>query len=481
MQLADLLQNLEIDVKNFHDVEVMGITANSKLVKPQWLFVAKKGVAHDGNQFAAEVVQAGASVILSSIDNPALEGVVQLIHPDVEKIEEILVNRFYGHPAEKLFLVGITGTNGKTTTAFLVHHLLNPCGMIGTVKWIIGDKVLPATHTTPDFITLTKLLHDMAANECKSAVMEVSSHALEQGRVKGIPFDVAVFTNLTQDHLDYHKTMEAYAAAKKKLFTSLEGMAIINADDPWHWMMVEHCKSPILTYGFSGKLSAAELKLHPQGIEFTVHFEGETAICRSQLIGRFNVYNLLAATAVGLTFGLTLEETLRRLESFERVPGRLERVPNVKNLNIFVDYAHTDDALKNVLETLQEVKTGRLITVFGCGGNRDAGKRPKMAAVAEALSDIVIVTTDNPRNEDPHAIITQITSGFQKKDRALIHADREEAIRAAIRMATPQDIILIAGKGHETVQIFKDRTLPFDDREVARQACSMLDSATCLP
>ncbi len=306
--------------------------------------------------------------------------------------------------------------------------------------------------------------------------MEVSSHALDQGRVQGIEFDVAVFTNLTQDHLDYHASMEAYAEAKAELFTNLkEGkkrflkVAVINADSPYSAQMIAHSPARILRYGVEGEcdLRAASIALTPEGTTFTVEYLGQKEQVASSLIGRFNVYNLLAAAGVGLARGIPLKQIAAALSSFARVPGRLESVPNARGLPIFVDYAHTDDALLNVLKTLKEFKKGRLITVFGCGGSRDPLKRPKMGAAVEAHADLAIITSDNPRSEDPLKIIDAILAGLKTPEKALVIPDREMAIRRAIELAHPDDLILIAGKGHETYQIFSDRTIDFDDRLIA--------------
>lgn len=446
----------------------MTISANSKSVGPGALFIAKKG------KYIAEAVQGGAVAIVTDLYDPFLENVVQVITPDIDRAEILLAKTFYQSPAERLHLIGITGTNGKTTTSYLIKHLLDPCGLIGTIEWLAGDKVFPSTHTTPDFLTNLKLFHEMVEQGCKHAVMEVSSHALAQGRVREIPFDTAIFTNLTQDHLDYHHTMEEYGEAKAKLFNMLssDASAIYNRDDPAYEKILAGCKAKRFSYGLFNKadLEAGEIKLSSQGTEFTLQYQGKKAQVSTPLIGRFNAYNILAAISACLCLDIPLDEIVLRLKAFSRIPGRLERVSNPKNLHIFVDYAHTDDALKNVLETLNEFKEGRLITVFGCGGNRDQAKRPKMAAVAEALSDFVIVTSDNPRQEDPEEIMRQIVAGFQDRSRYTIDLNRSSAIAKAVQMATPQDIVLIAGKGHETYQIFSEKTIPFDDRQVARQA-----------
>lgn len=489
IKLKKLLKGISVKaIKGSKEVEIAGLCANSKLVAPGDLFIAKKGLTHDGARFIPDAIAAGASAILTDLYDPFFSDTVQIIHPDVASIEAAIAKTFYGHTSDKLFLVGITGTNGKTTTSYLIRHLFEalkvPCGLIGTIEWIVGEHVFPSGLTTSDILQNYKLFHDMVSKKCQACVMEVSSHALEQGRVRDIEFDVAVFTNLTQDHLDYHKTMEEYAKAKAKLFSTMfpQGekpfpkKAVVNADSPYFSQMVESCPASILSYGIEqpSDLSARNIHLSVDGTEFDVHYGNKILPFKTFLIGRFNVYNLLAAIGVGLSRNFPLEQILQTLIAFKAVPGRLERVLNDKGLDIFVDYAHTDDALHNVLTTLKELKKGRLITVFGCGGNRDAGKRPKMGAVVEALSDLVIITSDNPRHEDPEEIIRHILSGLKTPANALVIVDRKEAIRRAIQVAKPGDILLIAGKGHENYQIFSDQTISFDDRIAAKKACDQI-------
>lgn len=483
VKLKKLLKHIPVQaVKGSKEIEITGLASNSKLVAPGNLFIAKKGLNVDGAQFIPQAIAAGASAILTDLYDPFFPHITQLIHPDVAAIEAALAKEFYGHPSEHLFLVGITGTNGKTTTSYLIRQLMEQhkerCGLIGTIEWIVGQHVFPSSRTTPDVLQNNKLLHDMVASHCQGCVMEVSSHALDQRRVQSLEFDVAVFTNLTQDHLDYHQTMEHYALAKNKLFASLKKQqtAIVNADSPYCDAMLAECQAQVIRYGIDAPcdLRASSLKLSSQGMEFDIVFRGSFQHFTSPLIGRYNVYNLLAAIGVGLCRGYALPEIALALQNFSGVPGRLERVTNAHQLNIFVDYAHTEDALHNVLNTLRELKRGRLITVFGCGGNRDADKRPKMGAVAEALSDIAIVTSDNPRQEDPQEIIRQILTGLKRPGEALVIVDREEAIRRAIEIAKAEDIVLIAGKGHENYQIFSHQTIDFDDRVVASKACAMI-------
>jgi UDP-N-acetylmuramoyl-L-alanyl-D-glutamate--2,6-diaminopimelate ligase len=478
VKLKKLLKNIPVQaVKGgSKEIEISGLSSNSKLVAPGDLFIAKKGLTHDGARFIPDAIAAGAVAILTDLYDPFID-VVQIIHPDVASVEAEIAKEFYGHPTDHLFLIGITGTNGKTTTSYLIRHLFEknrePCGLIGTIEWIVGNHVFPSEITTPDILQNQKCFYEMKEHGCKNCVMEVSSHALDQGRVRSIAFDVAIFTNLTQDHLDYHQTMEQYAKAKASLFSSAKS-AIINVDSAYAAQMVG--SKNILRYGLEQPcdLTARNVELSASGLKCEIAFRDEVLPFSSQLIGRFNVYNLLAAIGAGLVRGLKLQQILHALSSFTTVPGRLERVLNEHGMNIFVDYAHTDDALSNVLQTLNELKKGQLITVFGCGGNRDAGKRPKMGAVVEALSDLFIVTSDNPRHEDPEEIIRQILAGLKSPGRALVLVDREEAIRRAVQMATPEDIVLIAGKGHENTQIFSDQTIAFDDRAVARASLAKI-------
>ncbi len=486
VKLKNLLKNIQVkEVRGSRELEITGLCANSKLIAPGNLFIAKKGLTHDGARFIPDAIAAGATAILTDFYDPFFPDVVQIIHPDVAAIEAELAKEYYAQPSNRLFLIGITGTNGKTTTAYLVRHLFEqlgqPCGLIGTIESIVGQHIYPSGQTTPDILQNYKLFHDMVSSDCTSCVMEVSSHALEQNRVQSIEFDVAVFTNLTQDHLDYHQTMDAYADAKTKFFSSLKTgekphakTAIINVDSQYSQHMLSACSSSILTYGIqhNADLTAFGIHLTASGMTFEVNFRGDCHQLVSPLIGRFNVYNLLAAIGVGLARGFALPDIISALSTFHKVPGRLERVPNGKKLNIFVDYAHTDDALQNVLTTLREITTGRLITVFGCGGNRDQAKRPKMGAVVEQYSDLAIITSDNPRHENPEEIIRHILTGLNNPANALVIPDREEAIYRAVQIAKPDDVLLIAGKGHETYQIFSHQTIDFDDRSIAQKACS---------
>ncbi len=482
MKLKELIKQIpDLEVKGFKDVEISGLSAHSKFVAPGNLFIAKRGKSYDGTKFILEAVDAGAVCVLTDLYDPSLP-VVQLIHSDVTYVESELAAFFYGFPSKVLPVIGITGTNGKTTTSYLIKYLLDtmqhPAGLIGTVEWIVGDHHYPSTMTTPDVITNQKLLKEMIACGCKTAVMEVSSHALDQKRVDPIDFHAAVFTNLTQDHLDYHGTMQQYAICKKRLFDKLlpSKYAIVNQDDPKYSFMIKDCKAKIITYGIHphADLHALEIQMSQEGSHMQIGYQGRNYPFYWKLIGKHNVYNLLAALGVGLSFSFSIEEMLKVLKNFKKVPGRLEKVDNQLGFSIFVDYAHTDDALLNVLMTLRELKQGRIVTVFGCGGNRDRGKRRKMGQVAQSLSDVVVVTSDNPRNEDPQDIIREILEGMPQKEAVLVELDRKRAIERAIEIARPQDMILIAGKGHENYQIFSDQKVPFDDREIALEICKKI-------
>lgn len=466
-----------VKFKSAKDPEITGISSNSKLVAPGNLFIAKKGFSDDGNHYIREATRAGASAILTDLFDPSLKEVIQVIHPNPKAIEGDLAANFYHNPSDALFMVGITGTNGKTTTSFLVKYLLDhlngaETGLIGTIEYIVGQQRYQAIRTTPDVLTNQKMLKEMCHQGCKSAVMEVTSHALDQGRVNNLRFDVAIFTNLSLDHLDYHKTMDAYAAAKNRLFSELNpSYAVANADSPWLEKILNGYKGKIVTYGIenASDLRALKLKLTSQGTTFTLLHQGKSFNVEIPLVGRFNVYNCLAAIGACLPLQ-PIEKIISLLTQAPSVPGRLEPVPNPLNLKIYVDFAHTDDALQNVLVSLSEFKTGKLITVFGCGGDRDRSKRALMAMSAEKYSDHCIITSDNPRTENPEEICKEIATGFKNRCYE-IELDRKKAIAKAIEMASPNDIILIAGKGHETSQVFAYKTIEFNDRKVAEELC----------
>jgi len=481
MKLKRLLKEIPVhEVKGSREVEITGISAHSRSVAPGNLFVARRGHESNGADYIPEALEAGAAAILTDIFDPSLR-VTQVIDPDVPRLEAAMAAEFYHHPSRDLFMVGITGTNGKTTTASLVRQMLDGlglrCGLIGTIEYIIGSARYPASLTTPDVTTNQKILREMVLSDCKAAAMEVSSHALAQRRTAQLAFDVGVYTNLSLDHLDYHGSMEEYAKAKARLFASGPGAphwAVINRDDLWAEQVLADYTGSLITYSLTDKgadLFADEIELGPDQISCTVHCRGQTERFQAPLVGRFNLYNLLAAIGVGVVRGATLEQMAPLFPTVEPAEGRLERVPNHLGIEIYVDFAHTPDALEQVLHALGETAKGRIITLFGCGGDRDKSKRAPTCRVATDLSDHTIVTSDNPRTEDPQSICQQIYEGRVPDSSCEIVVDRREAIKRAIEMAKPGDVVLIAGKGHETAQIFAHRTIEFDDREVAREVC----------
>lgn len=489
MKLKKILSKISgCQVRGSKEINITGISANSKLIAPGNLFIAKKGRTYDGGLYISEAIEAGACAIVTDLFNPSLKHIVQVIHPEVVSIEGALAANYYEHPSKELFVVGITGTNGKTTTSFIVKNLLDRflgrCGLIGTIEYIVGTHRYQATHTTPDVTSNHKMLREMISQNCRAAVMEVTSHALDQGRVNKIDFDIAIFSNLTRDHLDYHGTMENYCAAKSRLFRQLgwetskkkhPKWAIVNQDSPWTPQLLQGCSVNILTYGIDtpADLQASHLSFEQQKTRAKVTYQGKTIDCCWPLVGRFNVYNCLAAMAVVLTQNIPLETIVEYMNQLPAVRGRLEPVKNQLGLKIYVDFAHADDALKNVMETLKGLQTnGRLIVVFGCGGDRDRTKRPQMAKVCESYADFCIVTSDNPRTEDPHKICEEIIQGFTKREIYQVEIDRRTAIQRAIAIASSDDIILIAGKGHETYQIFAHKTIEFDDCQVAADLCA---------
>ncbi len=484
MKLKVLLKNLpQIDVKGSKEIEVSGIASHSKVVAPGDLFIARRGAAYDGNRFIPEAINSGAVCIFSDVFDPSIRGVTQLIAKDLSQVEALLAAHFWSWPSKELQMVGITGTSGKTTTSYLVHHLFHhfmiPAGLIGTVEYITGVRHCEAPRTTPDVVTNQRLLRDIVKSGAKACVMEVSSHALVQGRVDEIGFDTAIFTNLSHDHLDYHKTMEEYAKAKNLLFRSLaptrslEPVAIFNVADPWVKKVSEGTRARCMTFGIEQEADvvASDIRTQSTHTTFVLSYAGQSVPVTLPLIGRYNVENGLAAAATFIARGYALEEIARGLSTATPPPGRLERVDNPLDLKIYVDYAHKEDALRKVLQTVRASTPGRLIVVFGCGGDRDREKRPKMARAAEELADFCFVTSDNPRSEDPLAIIREIASGFTTFRYTLL-PDREEAIHGAIDMATPDDLVLIAGKGHEKYQVFASATVPFDDCVVVREYCN---------
>lgn len=465
-------------------LEIDALTADSREAGPGKLFAAIRGTSMDGHRFIRDVLEKGASAILAETTPPAdlPESVAWLHVPDSRAAIAVLAATFQGEPSGELKLAGITGTNGKTTTAFLLHHIMRAewhrAGLLGTIIVDDGETRTPAKHTTPGSIELNAILANFRDNACRGAVMEVSSHGIHQKRVHHVAFDAAVFTNLTQDHLDYHGTIEKYMEAKASWFHDLAAdpqgkkpTAVINTDDARGNDLAKALdgKMPVIRYGFNVNCDfrANNFQQKRDGMSFELAAKGKTFLVRAPLIGRFNAYNILAAIAAAAACGIKPRQAIAALADSQQVPGRMENVGNSGGATVFVDYAHTPDALENACRTLKELDPRRLITVFGCGGDRDKSKRPLMAAAAARFSDAIVITSDNPRSEDPEAIIREIEKGLPKKCTHVSMADRADAIDAAIANALSGDIVLIAGKGHETYQQFADRTIDFDDRKKA--------------
>ncbi|MBV9462784.1 MAG: UDP-N-acetylmuramoyl-L-alanyl-D-glutamate--2,6-diaminopimelate ligase [Verrucomicrobiae bacterium] len=461
--------------------EVTGIQYDSRRVTPGQVFVALRGERTDGHQFVEQAIHQGAAAVVVEKQGFTSSRVTSVQVTDTVEALAKLSAAFYEHPTQALKMIGVTGTNGKTTTTFMIKSLLEnhdlPSGLIGTIRYELGERQIPADRTTPQSSDLQQMFAQMRRCGCKAAVMEVSSHSLSQKRVAGIDFDVAVFTNLTQDHLDYHKTMDAYFEAKAILFAGLgqgrktEASAVINADDSYAARFKKSVPAGIrtLTYGIESDadFKASDLKLTLSGADFALEAEGAKWPVHLPLCGRYNVSNALAAIAAARALGLPLKSLATCLKDVPQVPGRMEAVRAGQPFHVFVDYAHTDDALRNVASTLKEIGEGRLLLVFGCGGNRDEGKRPKMGRVASELADYSIITSDNPRREDPAAIARAIEQGFAESSKREVILDRQKAIARALELARPGDCVLIAGKGHETYQEFEDTRVPFDDRDCA--------------
>jgi UDP-N-acetylmuramoyl-L-alanyl-D-glutamate--2,6-diaminopimelate ligase len=472
------------------DFPVAGITADSRQVREGFVFVAVAGTQTDGADYAKQAVEKGARLVVSHrpIDGVSAVVVVEQANLALAK----LAWTFYGiddlQSQGKLTIYGVTGTNGKTTFCYLFQYLANKlgrrCARFGTVEYDLLTEKVEASHTTPDTMQLASLIRRACDNGADSIVMEVSSHALDQGRAAGLIFSHGAFTNLTGDHLDYHKTMENYLAAKLILFKSLpaNGSSVVNADDPSAMKVLDASKTRHITYGIENpkaSLVARDLKMTSAGTTGVFEFEGKKLNFHSPFIGKHNVSNVLAAVGMGLGAGFDFKAMVDLIPTMSGAPGRLERVPNRCGFEVFVDYAHTDDGLVNVLSSLKPLVTNKLIVVFGCGGDRDRTKRPRMAKVAQNYGDVVIVTSDNPRTENPDAIIEEIMTGFtpEFRPRVRVEADRTKAIGLAVELASAGDIILLAGKGHETYQIIGKEKIHFDDREKVAEFMSQKKAA----
>ncbi len=466
---------------------VTGLAMDSRQVQAGDCFLACQGTLQHGREYIDQALKLGAGAVLIEADHPltstsSIGAVPWIAVPDLRAQAGIIADRFYGHPSAALLVIGVTGTNGKTSISHFIAQAVNdtwrrgPCGVLGTLGYGLLPRLESATTTTPDPITLHRLLAELRDRQARSVVLEVSSHGLEQGRVAGIKFAIAVFTNLGRDHLDYHGSMEAYGQAKLRLFQRPDlRAAVINLDDPFGQAILTELPSGVRVFGYtlgptapSGcpAVGATHLAMSKQGVMMEIVAPSGRGILKSSLLGRFNAYNLLAALAVLLELGIPLDEALERLARVTSVAGRMECLQ--RDPWVIVDYAHTPQGLEQALRTLREVCSGRLWCVFGCGGERDSGKRPLMGQVAEALADHLILTTDNPRSEAPAVIVQGILSGIEHKESVCVELDRAKAIEQAILHAHEEDTVLVAGKGHETYQEIRGRRLPFSDSEVVR-------------
>jgi UDP-N-acetylmuramoyl-L-alanyl-D-glutamate--2,6-diaminopimelate ligase len=498
MKLGQILEGLShFELRGDPALEIQGLAYDSRQVKPGDLFVAIRGHHSDGHRFIDKAVEKGAVAVAVETLTGGEGKAATLLVPDSRKALSKLALAFYANPFKDITLIGITGTSGKTTTTYLLESIVKAAGgkpgVLGTVNYRYSDKKIPAPVTTPESLDLIRLSREMVDHGVSHIVMEVSSHALEQGRTQDCPFNVAVFTNLSRDHLDYHNTMEGYFAAKSLLFKGLKPdpsgevpAAVINLDDPRGKDLVAMTQAKVFTYGLGKEcqISADAVQINTRGLKFRLRTPPGEAVVRSPLIGGFNVYNILAAAGAGLALNLTLEAVARGVEALQSIPGRLERVENRRGLTLVVDYSHKPDALLKAMTSLKPHVKGRLITVFGCGGDRDRGKRYDMGRLAGEHSDVAFITSDNPRSEDPLSIVKEIEKGMLdsglKKGGGNTHpgrgyfleVDRREAIRKAVAMADEADVVLIAGKGHEDYQIIGSEKRPFSDQEEAARAAS---------
>ena len=471
MKLQAILQGLEpLEVHADLSREITGICYDSRAVKPGNLFVAICGYDTDGHKYIPMALEKGAACVLC--EKAPAEGEYVLLS-DTRRGLALAGANWYGNPAGEMTMIGITGTNGKTTTTYLVKHILEDClgakvGLVGTIQNMIGDEVLHTERTTPESLELQALFRHMADAGCTHVGMEVSSHALCLHRVDGVTFDVGVFTNLTQDHLDFHKTMEEYCRAKAMLFARSK-VGAVNVDDPWAKEILAHATCPVITYSAKGQaaLEATDIRLEPHHVAFTAHYQGTETACTLGIPGAFSVYNALSALSAALALGIAPEKAAASLATARGVKGRAEVVPTPgKDYTVLIDYSHTPDSLENILKTVREFARGRVIAVFGCGGDRDPIKRPIMGKIAADLADLVVVTSDNPRTEDPMAIIDQILVGIPKDQTpTTVIENRRQAIRWAMDNAQAGDVIVLAGKGHETYQEIGHEKFHLDERE----------------
>jgi UDP-N-acetylmuramoyl-L-alanyl-D-glutamate--2,6-diaminopimelate ligase len=498
MKLGQILEGLSgFELRGDPALEIAGMAYDSRQVSPGDLFVAIRGHHADGHGFIESAVEKGAVAVAAEKLTGREAKVSTLLVPDSRKALSKLALAFYANPFKTITLIGITGTNGKTTTSYLLESMIKAAcgkpGVLGTVNYRFSQKQFPAPVTTPESLDLIRFSREMVDDGATHIVMEVSSHALDQGRTQDCPFNVAVFTNLSRDHLDYHKTMDEYFAAKSRLFKELRAgksgrqpSAVINLDDPRGKDLVAMTQAAVFTYGLGKEcqVSADAIQMDRNGLKFRLRTPAGEGVVRSPLIGDFNVYNILAAAGAGIAMDLPFEDVVQGIEALKSVPGRLERVENRRRLTLVVDYSHTPDALLKAMKSLKPYVKDRLITVFGCGGDRDRGKRYDMGRLAGEHSDVAFITSDNPRTEDPLSIVKEIEKGMLdsglKKGGGNTHpgkgyfleVDRRQAIRKAVAMAEERDVVLIAGKGHEDYQVIGSERRPFSDQEEAARAAS---------
>ncbi|HIQ58417.1 MAG TPA: UDP-N-acetylmuramoyl-L-alanyl-D-glutamate--2,6-diaminopimelate ligase [Candidatus Merdivicinus intestinavium] len=479
MKLSELLANLDIQ-SPYEDREVRGMTCDSRQAGPGDVFVCIAGGTADGHSFAGKALEQGAAAVVCQRDLGLAE---QILVPDTRKAYSRMAANFYGNPSRRLRLIGVTGTKGKSTVTTLIKAVLTAAGkkvgLIGTIQNEIGDEAIPADKTTPDAMELEALYRKMADADCEYCVMEVSSHALDQNRIGDSHYEAAVFTNLSHEHLDYHKTMENYFEAKKKLF-SICDTAVINVDDPYGRRLAESCGCPVLTFSMQEEgagLRAFDVRHHPDSVDFRFAYEGVEGKLAFAMPGDFSVRNALAAMGACLQLGVCLDTITGALRGVSGVRGRNEIIPTGRDFTVICDYAHSPDSIENILSALKQTVKGRLVALFGCGGDRDRTKRPLMGAAAAANADFVYVTSDNPRTEDPEAIIREILPGVEGHGTPYaVVPDRREAIFRAIREAQPGDTIVLCGKGHEDYQVIGHEKRHFDEREVVAEALAALDA-----
>jgi UDP-N-acetylmuramoyl-L-alanyl-D-glutamate--2,6-diaminopimelate ligase len=487
MKLNKLLAGLSVlDFSGNLEEEIQGIAYSSKNVKQGFLFAALQGQNSDGFDFIQEAHAKGAQAILSEKARPANLSGNWIQVSDARQALALCSANFYSHPSRKMEVIGITGTNGKTTITYLVEEILKRAkftpGIIGTITYRGPNMNITAQRTTPEAPDLQKLMEEMADQGASHCLMEVSSHALDLKRVWGIQFKVVVFTNLSGDHLDYHHSMDEYFEAKKKLFflNHHQRIAVINGDDPWGQKLIPQVPSGVITYGLldSAAVRGEKYEFNDRGIETEVKYPGGKMQVSSSLLGKPNLYNILASIAIAFTLKISPDFIREGIANLKVIPGRFERIENSLGLNIFIDYAHTDDALRNLLETFRELNPKRILLVFGAGGGRDKTKRGRMGKVAATLADLIFLTSDNPRSEDPMAIISDVEKGIKNggNQSYTIIPDRKEAIEKALSAGKKGDYILVAGKGHEDYQIFKDKTIHFKDTEVIKEILEEMES-----